>query len=266
VAEVKGAAGGGEPRARSHPRAARGERALGRGLAALLGDPPSQAPAASGDLIEVAVDRVVPNPDQPRRVIDQGALEALTESVRATGLVQPILVRPTGEGYELIAGERRWRAARAAGLATVPALVREADERERLEIALVENVVRQDLNAIEVARALAVLVEDFAQTQAELAGRLGRSRPAISNLIRLLELPDEVQQMIASGDITEGHARAVLQVDGAASRRRLAEDIAREGLTVRQAEARARWVAAPRVRRTPRQRTSPDFSIRLRRP
>jgi ParB family chromosome partitioning protein len=216
---------------------ATGRRALGRGLSALLGEVPS--PAAAG-LVEVPVDAIRPNPDQPRRSIDPEALGALAASVRASGLVQPVVVRRAGEGYELIAGERRWRAAREAGLASVPALVRDADERERLELALVENVVREDLNPIEVARALAVLVEDFGQTQAALAERLGRSRPAVSNLMRLLELPDDVQDLVVAGQISEGHARAVLQVSGAAARRRLARRIVDEGLSVRQAEALSR--------------------------
>lgn len=226
-----------------------GRRALGRGLAALLGETGVAAPG----LVEIAVDEIRPNPNQPRRSLDPAALEALAASIRTSGLVQPVVVRRVEEGFELIAGERRWRAARAAGLARVPALVREADERERLELALVENVVREDLNPIEVARALAVLIEDFGQTHAALAERLGRSRPAVSNLVRLLELPDDVQQMVASGQLSEGHARAILQLEGAAARRRLAERIVRDELSVRQAEDLARAGArdAGRRRRRP---------------
>jgi ParB family chromosome partitioning protein len=222
---------------------ATGRRVLGRGLAALLGDGPSSTTAG---LVEIPLDAIRPNPDQPRRSIDPETLATLAASVRASGLVQPVVVRRADEGYELIAGERRWRAARVAGLTSVPALVRDADERERLELALVENVVREDLNPIEVARALAVLVEDFGQTQAALAERLGRSRPAVSNLMRLLELPDDVQDLVVAGQLSEGHARAVLQASGAAARRRLARRIVDEGLSVRQAEALSRAASTER--------------------
>ncbi|MDX6647229.1 MAG: ParB family transcriptional regulator, chromosome partitioning protein [Miltoncostaeaceae bacterium] len=225
----------------------RGRRGLGRGLSALLGEAERSEPGAA--LAEIALDAIDPNPDQPRRTVDAAAIEALADSIRASGLVQPVTVRPAGEPgrYELIAGERRWRAARQAGLDRIPALVREADERERLELALIENLVREDLNAIEVARACASLLEDFGQTHAELARRLGRSRPAVSNLVRLLELPPEVQEMVADGRLSEGHARAVLGADGARARRQLAERIAAEGLSVRQAEALARAAAPARA-------------------
>lgn len=228
---------------------ARGERrGLGRGLAALLGEAPPE-PRGGADLRQVPVDAIAPNPDQPRRAIDQAALEALAASVRATGLLQPVVVRPLdGGGFQLVAGERRWRAARLAGLEAVPALVRQADERERLELALVENVVREDLNPIEVAQACACLIEDFGQSHAALAERLGRSRPALSNLVRLLELPEGVQRMIAEGRLTEGHGRAILMADGPARRARVAERAAADGLSVRATEALARAQAAPEER------------------
>ena len=219
-------------------------RGLGRGLSALLGDP-----IAAGGLVELELEAISPNPRQPRTRLDEAALSALAESIRVSGLVQPVVVRPVGDGrYELIAGERRWRAARMAGLERMPALVREAEDRERLELALVENLVREDLNAIEVARAVATLVEDFGQTHEEVGTRLGRSRPAISNLLRLLELPDAVQDLVIEGLLAEGHARAVLMADGARARRRLAERAVEEGLSVRQVEAiarRARRAARP---------------------
>ena len=171
-------------------------------------------------------------------------MDALAESIRATGLVQPVVVRPLAEGgYELIAGERRWQAARRAGMQRIPALLREADERERLELALVENVVREDLNPVELAHAVAALVEDFGQTHQQVATTLGRSRPAITNLLRLLELPDAVQEMVQDGRLAEGHARAVLMADGARARRELAERVVAEGLSVRQTEAAARGAA-----------------------
>jgi ParB family chromosome partitioning protein len=227
---------------------------LGRGLSALLGDAtPTEAPGRG--LIELPLAAIRPNPLQPRRHIDAAGLRALAESIAASGVVQPVVVRPLEEPderdarYELIAGERRWRAAARAGLARIPALVREADEAERLELALVENLVREDLNALEAARACATLVEDFGQTQAALAERLGRSRPAISNLLRLLELPEDVQDLVARGKLSEGHARAVLMADGARARRRTAERAAREGLSVRQTEDLARRSAPPARRR-----------------
>ena len=218
---------------------------LGRGLAALLGAPAPAGVVAAGGLLELEIAAIRPNPRQPRRRFDETALNALAESLRASGLVQPVVVRSLGEGgYELIAGERRWQAAQRAGLTRIPALVREAADRERLELALVENVVREDLNPMEIARAVAALVEDFGQSHTDVAMTLGRSRPAISNLLRLLELPDPVQEMVQDGALTEGHARALLMADGARARRELAERAVAEGLSVRQVEAAARADAA----------------------
>lgn len=230
-------------------------RRLGRGLSALLGDPVTAgqgSPAPAEGLVELPLAAIHPNPDQPRRRIDPAALATLVESIRQHGLVQPVAVRPDGEGYVLIAGERRWRAAREAGLERVPALIREADEQGRLELALVENLVREDLSPMEVARACAILTEDFGQSHQNVADRLGRARPTVSNLLRLLELPDEVQALVDRGDLSEGHARAVLMADGARDRRRLAERIVAEGLSVREAERLARDQAAERTPRTPR--------------
>ena len=222
---------------------AEARRGLGRGLSALLGDPSTPAPnAPPSELRQIALGRIRPNPDQPRTRIDEAALAALAESISTSGVVQPVVVRPADASgaHELIAGERRWRAAGRAGLDAIPALVRDADDRERLELALVENMVREDLNAIEVATACAVLIEDFGLSHAEVARRLGRSRPAVSNLLRLLELPDDVQSLVVDGDLSEGAARAVLMADGARARRRLAARAAAEGLSVRQVEAAAR--------------------------
>ncbi len=229
---------------------AEARRGLGRGLSALLGDP-SAAPRggasepsadAAADLRQIAVERIRPNPHQPRTRIDEAALAALAESIATSGVVQPVVVRPADAAgsHELIAGERRWRAAGRAGLEVIPAIVRDADDRERLELALVENMVREDLNAIEVATACAVLIEDFGISHAEVARRLGRSRPVVSNLLRLLELPDDVQARVVEGDLSEGAARAVLMADGARARRRLAARAVAEGLSVRQVEAAAR--------------------------
>lgn len=228
---------------------------LGRGLSTLLGDAPvAAAPAAapgtsatpattpSGEgLLTLDIGRIRPNAAQPRRTIDPEALAALAESIASTGLIQPVVVRALGGGdHELIAGERRWRAAQAAGLDTVPAVVRDADERQRLEVGLVENLVRQDLDPIDTAQALAALVEDFGQSQADVARSVGRSRSSVANLIRLLELPDDVQQMLVDGVLTEGHGRAILMADGAKRRRAVAKAAAEQGLSVRATEALAR--------------------------
>lgn len=225
--------------------ASRDRRGLGRGLAALLGD----GPAAGGPaqtLVDLPLDAIAPNPDQPRGTIAPEALEALAASLRSAGVLQPVVVRPAGPDgvHLLVAGERRWRASRLAGLERIPAIVRPVDERESVEFALVENLVREDLSPIDVAQACACLIEDFGQSHGDVAGRLGRSRPAISNLVRLLELPDAVQAMLADGRLTEGHGRAILMADGAARRTRVAQRAAAEGLSVRATEALARRSAA----------------------
>jgi ParB family transcriptional regulator, chromosome partitioning protein len=225
----------------------RERRGLGRGLEALLGDGEAAHAATSGAvLLDLPLAAIDPNPDQPRATLEPAALEALAASLRATGVLQPVVVGPPDAAgrHQLIAGERRWRAARIAGLERVPAIVREVDARERLELALVENVVREDLSPIDVAQACACLIEDFGQSHGDLAGRLGRSRPAISNLVRLLELPEGVQELIATGAITEGHGRAILMADGPARRTRLAERVVAEGLSVRRTESLARAEAA----------------------
>ena len=219
-------------------------RRLGRGLASLLGDDAADPGLRSVPLADIQV-----NPDQPRRRLDPTALESLTESIRRHGVVQPVVVRQRdGGGFELIAGERRWRAASMAGIDRIPAVVRDADAGARLELALVENMVREDLSPIEVATACATLIEDFGQTHQDVATRLGRSRPAVSNLVRLLELPDDIQEQIDGGELTEGHGRAILMADGPRAQRLLAARIIRDGLSVRQAErlARSGGQAAPR--------------------
>jgi len=210
---------------------------MGRGLAAIL---PRGERGAEG-LREVPVDLVAPNPRQPRRSFDEAALTELAESIRARGLLQPILVRTLpGGGYELVAGERRLRAAAIAELESIPAVVREADDWERLDLALAENMARVDLNAIEEARACAMLVDDLGLTKEEVGRRVGRSRVAISNLIRLLDLPEEVLELIETRELSEGHGRALLLCKDHAARRRLGLD-ARDGAwSVRETERRAR--------------------------
>jgi ParB family chromosome partitioning protein len=211
---------------------------MGRGLAAILPPPEEIGEPA---LRDVPIDLIRANASQPRTQFDAESIAALAESIAAVGVLQPLIVRPLGDGrYELVAGERRWRAAQSAGLETVPALIGEHDERRRLETALIENVAREDLSPIEEARACATLVEDLGISKEELARRLGRSRPAISNLIRLLDLPPEALELIGSGALTEGHGRAILQARGADVRKQLARDAARAGWSVRETERRAK--------------------------
>jgi ParB family transcriptional regulator, chromosome partitioning protein len=234
----------------SAPESTPQRRGLGRGLEVLIGGTPLPT-----DLLEIPVDAIHPNPRQPRRRFEPEAASGLAESVRQQGIIQPLLVRPRGVGgYEIVAGERRWRAAREAGRETVPAVVRTADDRDTLLLGLVENVAREQLTPIEEARAYAVLVDEFSLSLGEVAERVGRSKPSVSNRIRLLELPDDVLGMVERGQLTEGHARAVLAVPDHEGRRRLAREIVRRGLSVRAAEQRAKWAGA---RQRPRTRSAP---------
>jgi ParB family chromosome partitioning protein len=236
-------------------------RGIGRGLSAIL--PESEASAA-GELRELPVSLIKPNPSQPRTKFDPEALAALASSIEASGVVQPLLVRPLPDGsYELVAGERRWRAAQQAGIEKVPAVVRDQEEAERLQAALIENMVREDLNPVEEAKACDALVRELGLTKEELARRVGRSRPAVSNLIRLLELPDEALALLEAGDLSEGHGKALLAVPGNDVRRRLARDAARGGWSVRETEARVRLAGQPKAR--PRRATvDPDAQAALR--
>jgi len=207
--------------------------------------------ATASELAELPVDAIHPNPRQPRRRFDSEAGAGLADSVRAQGVVQPVLVRPrTAGGYELIAGERRWRAARDAKLTTVPAVVREADDRDTLLLGLVENVE---------ARAFAVVLDEFGLSLGELAERVGKSKPAVSNRVRLLELPEDVLKMVERGQLTEGHARAVLAVPDHEGRRALARKIVQKGMSVRAAERAARWAGAKTKQR--RQTTKLDPAL-----
>jgi len=220
-------------------------RGMGRGLAAILSV--SNAPAGDGDdLRTLPVELIAPNPKQPRRSFDDAALEALAGSLRERGVLQPVLVRPVAGGtYELVAGERRWRAARIAGLESIPALVRDRDDAEALEAALIENMAREDLNPVEEARACAALVEELGLTRESVGLRVGRSRVAVTNLLRLLDLPDEALALLEHGDLSEGHGRALLLATDHVDRRRLARAAASEGWSVRVLEARARDANAP---------------------
>ncbi len=220
------------------------DRGMGRGLAAIL----SVSPLEHDDLRRVPVDLVRPNPNQPRRHFDEEALRGLADSLRERGVLQPILVRPVAAGaYELIAGERRWRAAQLAGLEEVPALVRDREDAEALEIALIENMAREDLSPVEEARACAALVEELGLTREDVGRRVGRSRVAVSNLIRLLDLPEDVLELLERGDLSEGHGRALLLAQDHEDRRRLAREAVAGEWSVRRLEerARARTEAAP---------------------
>ena len=236
-------------------------RGLGRGLELLVG---GMDPAAT-ELLELPVDVLHPNPRQPRKRFDGEAGSGLAESIRVQGVIQPLLVRPRDAGgYEIVAGERRWRAARDAGRETVPAVVRDSDDRDSLLLGLVENVAREQLTPVEEARAYALLIDEFALALGEVAERVGRSKPSVSNRIRLLELPDDVLGMVERGQLSEGHARAVLAVPDHEGRRRLAREIVQKGLSVRAAEQRAKWAGAkqkPRVRATP---VDPALAARVR--
>lgn len=208
---------------------------LGRGLDALL--PAGQGDESSGNLREVPVDSIEPNPRQPRRNFEEDALADLAASIATLGILQPLLVRDGGGGrYELIAGERRWRAARNAGVADVPVLVVETDEQGSLERALVENVHRKDLNPIEEAAAYKQLIEEGGLTQEALGDRLGKNRVTISNALRLLDAPVEIQQMLVEGRFTAAHARALLSLQGNPFQSRLAKRVALEGMSVRETE------------------------------
>jgi ParB family chromosome partitioning protein len=227
--------------------------ALGRGLAALLGEGADDGAAAVQDVVstwsglppetgvvDLPVGVIRRNPRQPRRVFETAALEELAMSIASVGVVQPVIVRKVGDGYELIAGERRWRAAQQAGYTVIPAIIRSASDVESLELALVENVVRQQLNPVDEAYALRVLLEDLGATQESLAARVGKSRSAIANKMRLLELPAAVQESLASGALSEGHGRALLGLTERGEQLQLARRAVDKGMSVRQVEAEVR--------------------------
>lgn len=216
------------------------KKGLGRGLDILL--PESDAPVGS---TEISLSDIDPNPDQPRRVFDKEALETLAESIRQSGLLQPLLVTPEGSRYRIVAGERRYRAARMAGLDTVPCVVREMSEQECREAALIENLQREDLNPIEEAAGIRDLMESCGYTQELAAKRVGRSRPAVANLLRLLALPQSIQEMVKDGRLSAGHARVLAGLESEALQQALAERIVKEGLSVREAEKLAAAPAEP---------------------
>lgn len=218
---------------------------IGRGLDAIL---PASEEVGEPAYREVPVELISPNPTQPRKAFDEEALDRLAETIAEAGVIQPLTVRPLPDGrYELIAGERRWRAAQRAGLTTVPAILRTEEETKRLQIALIENMAREDLNPVEEARGCAALVEELALNKEEVARRLGRSRASVSNLIRILELPDQVLGLLEAGELSEGHGRALLGARGQDRRRKLAREAVAGGWSVRETERRAKGEAvAPR--------------------
>jgi ParB family transcriptional regulator, chromosome partitioning protein len=229
------------------------ERGMGRGLAAIL---PVEG-REDERLLQIPLDLIRPNRRQPRTSFDETGLTELATSITEHGVLQPVLVRPIpGAGYELIAGERRWRAARLAGVDRIPAVLRSSEDVEQLELALIENMAREDLNPVEAARACAALVEELGVTKEEIGSRVGRSRVSVSNLIRLLELPDDLLAMLERGELSEGHGRALLQARSADLQRGIARDIRDRGLSVREAEALARAASGAEVAVRRRERIS----------
>ncbi len=231
--------------------------ALGKGLSALIPDSPAAIAPAHG-VVELDIDRLSPNDFQPRQQMDDARLEELAASIKANGVIQPIVVRKAGDGYRIIAGERRWRAARRAGLTRVPVVVKDLSgdqtQQKVLEMALIENIQREDLNAIDEAKAYRRLVDEFALTQESVAAAVGKDRATVANTLRLLKLPAEVQGDVAAGAITMGHARALLALPGDNSQLHLAREVKTRGLSVRETEALVKRVlegeslAAPRTR------------------
>ncbi|HHQ42815.1 MAG TPA: ParB/RepB/Spo0J family partition protein [Chromatiales bacterium] len=235
-------------------------RGLGRDLTALLGASAPLASDGEGEpLRHIPVERIRRGPWQPRRDFDPAALEELAASIRAQGVLQPVVVRPAGDAYELVAGERRWRAAQMAGLAEVPAVVREVDDRTAAALALIENIQRRDLNPIEEARGLARLIEEHGLTHQEAAEAVGRSRAAVSNLLRLLELDAEVRAMVERRELEMGHARALLALPPARQREAAARVVAR-GLSVRETERLVRRLRAAAAPTPPAARRDPDVA------
>ena len=237
---------------------------LGRGLGALLGEKPEDVMLSDGKpaLRDVDIAQVKPNPDQPRKDFSEAELEELADSIRECGILQPLVVRPHEGAYQIVAGERRYQAARRAGLATVPCVIREVDDADVMQLALVENLQREDLNPLEAAFGYRSLMEEGGLTQEEVGKAVGKSRPAVSNTLRLLELPDEVQQLLRDGALSAGHARAILRVEGDDPRCALARKVVAEGLSVRQTEILAPLFFVKNGEEAPKREKAPKSYIR----
>jgi ParB family chromosome partitioning protein len=231
------------------------KQALGKGLGALIPDLSSlddRERKALG-ILEIELDKIIPNEYQPRKVFDDEKLKELAASIKEQGVIQPVIVHRAGPGYQLIAGERRWRASRLAGLKTIPALVKEATKRELLEMALIENIQREDLNALEAAEAYKRLQDEFKLTQEDLAKRVGKERSTVTNFLRLLGLPKEVKHDLATGSLNMGHAKALLSLERVRDQVQAAGMIVKKGLSVREAEALAARLKNPTKEKKPRQ-------------
>ncbi len=234
-------------------------RALGRGLSAIFESDDARAENTGYSAVELKLDDLSPNPYQPRRSFDEASLNELAESVKSHGVIQPIVARRVAGGrYQIIAGERRWRAARLAGLSTVPAVIKEMDDSAMMQVALIENLQRQDLNPIEEALAYRKLMDGFGLTQEDVSGAVGRSRPAIANSVRLLNLPPAVQDHIAEKRLSVGHARCLLTIENPDVQAKLADHIVQAGLNVRQAERVVRDISSNVSRETKRSDESSD--------
>ena len=238
------------------------ERGLGKGLGALLGDAALQS--QEGGSLSLPISQVEPGVKQPRKRFDEDSLHDLADSIRIHGVIQPLTVRRLSSGYyQIIAGERRWRAAKLAGLREIPAVIIEADDRKVMELGLIENLQREDLNPIEEANGYHVLIDEYGMTQEEVAKRVGKSRPAVANALRLLALPDAVHQLLEEGKLSAGHARAILSVPSGELQKKLAQKVIAEDLSVRQTEALAKRLAAGE-KEPPSPSPGPDLSIYLR--
>ena len=234
------------------------QRGLGRGLGALIDD--FSAPETQQEVTRLPLQKVEPNPNQPRRRFDEEELQSLADSVAEHGILQPLAVREMEGGfYQIIAGERRWRAARLAGLKEVPVVVVEADDRTVMELALIENLQRQDLNPMEEAEGYRVLTEEYGLTQEQAAARVGKSRPAVANALRLLALPEDVRSLVEKGELSAGHARAVLSLPTPARQRAAAQKILTLRLSVRQAEAMCKRMAAGEKTEKPKSELTVDY-------
>lgn len=223
-------------------------KGLGKGLGALLGTDETE----NKGITEVRINDIEPNTDQPRKTFDDEKLSALAESIKQHGIVQPLIVQQNGNMYRIVAGERRWRAARLAGLETVPVIVRDLSDREVMEVALIENLQRQDLNPIEEAEAYEKLISEFGMTQEEVASVVGKSRPAITNSLRLLSLKDDIKSRLISGEISSGHARALLAIDDAKLQLKAMQEIIEKEMSVRETEKLIKQFTAQKNRRLPK--------------